>query len=547
MLIHSAGISLREMLALPSLKNVRLIAGASGLNNIVRSVNIMEVPDILDWTRAGELLLTTVYSIRDDSIAQSRLIPELANRNLAGLAIKPGRYIEKIPSVMIEQADKFNFPLLEIGQDVSFPDILNPILSEISNQQLAIIQRVDEVHLQLNRVVLEGGDMQDIAKVLVASLNNNLTIIQTFSHEAVVAHAEYDKEHKDIKKFIASNSRYGTGLGRGTVIIDGKETGYFRTAICVGKKWYGTISVLETNEPLSRCDEVTIERTAAVAALVLVNQLAVASVERRYYNEFLNEILVADLGEEKNLKGRAASLGIDLQVPHVVAAIWFHYKNDDREEEHQLIFQRIIQGVREKFPDIAVGFKLDSIIMLIPVPKNATDKDMDKIRETIKVIHEQFVVRFSRFFTKEYGYIGVGRAESGLAGIQNSYREALQACQMGRKIWPKEHICYYDALGVWRLLGNIQDKQELHSFINETLGKILLYDQEKGAELIKTLEVYFECNGKLKKVTEKMYVHYNTILYRLDRIQQITGRSLEDATVCLDFQLALKLLKIMND
>ena len=185
--------------------------------------------------------------------------------------------------------------------------------------------------------------------------------------------------------------------------------------------------------------------------------------------------------------------------------------------------------------------------MLIPIPKDATDKDLDKVRETIKVIHEQLVVRFSRFFTKEYGYIGVGRAESGLAGIQNSYREALQACQMGRKIWPKEHICYYDALGVWRLLGNIQDKQELHSFINETLGKILLYDQEKGAELIKTLEVYFECNGKLKKVTEKMYVHYNTILYRLDRIQQITGRSLEDATVCLDFQLALKLLKIMND
>ena len=79
------------------------------------------------------------------------------------------------------------------------------------------------------------------------------------------------------------------------------------------------------------------------------------------------------------------------------------------------------------------------------------------------------------------------------------------------------------------------------------LGKLLLYDQEKGAELVKTLEVYFECNGKLKKVTEKMYVHYNTILYRLDRIQQITGCSLEDSTACLNLQIALKLLQIAKE
>ncbi len=545
-MIHCAGVSLREMLTLPSLKRVRLVAGSGGLDKVVRSVNVMEVPDIINWTSEGELLLTAVYSIRDDATAQSRLIPELAARNLAGLAIKPGRYIEKIPNVMIEQADEFNFPLLEIPYDVSFPDLLTPILSEISNQQLAVIQRADEVHLQLNRVLLEGGDMQDIARVLVDSVNNNLAIIQTISNEAVIAPQEYDDNHRDIKKFITANSRYGVSMGRGQVVLDGKETGYFRTAICVGKKWYGTISVLETKEPLSRCDEVTIERTAAVAALVLVHHLAVAAVERRYYNEFLNEILIADSGEEQNLKGRARDLGIDLQHPHVVAVICFPHKTDEWDEERQLNSQRIIQGLREKFPDVAAGFKLDNVVILVPLPKSATAKDIEKVREKIKTILEQIVVRLNRLSKKEPGYIGVGRTGSGLAGIQNSYREAMQACQIGRKIWPQEHICYYDALGVWRLLGNIQDKQELQAFINETLGEIIKYDQEKGAELIKTLEVYFECNGKLKKVTEKMFVHYNTILYRLDRIQQITGISLDDATACLNLQLALKLLKIIK-
>lgn len=545
-MIHCAGISLREMLTLPSLKQVRLIAGAGGIDTLVRSVNIMEVPDIMEWTQEGELLLTTVYSIRNDPTAQSQLIPALASRKLAGLAIKPGRYIEKIPTVMIEQADKFNFPLLEIPYEVSFPDILNPILNQISNQQLAIIQRVDEVHLRLNRVVLEGGDMLDIAKALVDSLNNNLVIIQTVN-EAVVVSEEYDSNHRDIKKFIAANSRYGTGIGRGKILLDGKETGYFRTAICIGKKWYGTISVLETQAPLLRCDEVSVERATAVAALVLVNHLAVASVARRYYNEFFNELLIADPAEEKSLKGRARDLGIDIQNPHVVAVICFDHKTDDREEERQIIYQGIVQALRQNFPEVGIGFKLDSIVMFIPLAKNASDKDHGKIREQIKTIYRQILVRLNRISKQEHGYIGVGRTACGLVGFQNSYREAIQACQIGKKIWPKENICFYDSLGVWRLLGNIQDKQELHAFIDETLGKIIQYDQAKGAELLKTLEVYFECNGKLKKVTEKMFVHYNTILYRLERIEQITGKSLEDATACLNLQLALKLLKIIEE
>lgn len=513
-MIHCVGVSLRGMLMLPSLKRVRVIAGSGGLDKIVRSVNIMEVPDIIDRTKEGELLLTTVYSIRDDSTAQLRLIPELAARNLAGLAIKPGRYIEKISSGMIEQANEFNFSLLEIPYDSSFPDLINPILCEISNQQLAIIQHADKVHVQLNRVLLEGGNMQDVAKVLVAYVNNNLTIIQTVCNEAVVVPEEYESDHPDIKKFITANGRYGTGIGKGKVVLEGKKTGYFRTAISVGKKWYGTIAVLETKEPLSRCDEVTIERTAAVAVMVLVNQLAVTAVERRYYNEFLNEILIADPGQEQNLRGRARDLGIDLQQPYVVAITYFRQKKDEWDDEQQFIAQHIIQELRKKFPVVATGFRLDNIVMLVPWPKNATTKEIDKVLKRIKITLEQSVARLNRISQKEPGCIGVGRMGFGLSGIQSSYREAMQAFQIGRKVWPKEHICYYDSLGVWRLLGNIQDERELQLFIDETLGKIISYDQEKGAELLKTLEIYFECNGKLKKVTEKMFVHYNTILER---------------------------------
>lgn len=84
-MMQELGVPLREILNNPSLKNARLIAGAGGLDRIVKYVNVMEVPDILEWVKEGELLLTTVYAIRNDIGAQSRLIPELA-------AKKTGRF-----------------------------------------------------------------------------------------------------------------------------------------------------------------------------------------------------------------------------------------------------------------------------------------------------------------------------------------------------------------------------------------------------------------------------------------------------------------------
>jgi purine catabolism regulator len=86
----------------------------------------------------------------------------------------------------------------------------------------------------------------------------------------------------------------------------------------------------------------------------------------------------------------------------------------------------------------------------------------------------------------------------------------------------------------------------LRSFAKETVGPLIDYDKERGTELIKTLETYFECRGNLKQVAEKMYVHYNTVLYRLERIVQITNVNLDDAADNLNFQIGLKIIKILD-
>src|SRR5437764_7627898 len=135
------GVPLRDALNLPALDGARVLAGATGLGRTVRYVNVMEVPDILDWVKPDELLLTTTYPLRDDRAALAELVPRLAQKGLAGLAVKPARYIDEVPRPMLEAADQLSFPLLELPSRTALADIINAVLGLILNQQALRLAR----------------------------------------------------------------------------------------------------------------------------------------------------------------------------------------------------------------------------------------------------------------------------------------------------------------------------------------------------------------------------------------------------------------------
>src|SRR5688572_17615716 len=159
-------VTLAEILRLPLLEQARVVGGRGGLGRPVRAVNVMEVPDILDWVKPDELLLTTAYPLRDDPVALDALVPHLAQRGLAGIAIKPARYIETIPSAMIAAADRHDFPLIELPPDASFNEIIQAVLTVILNNQSALLERSAAIHDRFTNIVLSGGGLREIAEAL---------------------------------------------------------------------------------------------------------------------------------------------------------------------------------------------------------------------------------------------------------------------------------------------------------------------------------------------------------------------------------------------
>ncbi|WP_285768759.1 PucR family transcriptional regulator [Peribacillus sp. SI8-4] len=129
-------LTLEKALKLPALNQVEVIGGSQGLTRVINSISIMDHPDISRIKR-GELLLTTGYVFKDDPNAQINLVRELSKRGSAGLAIKIKRFLSTIPPGMVEEANKCNFPLLEIPYETPLSDLLFSFTYELVSKEKA--------------------------------------------------------------------------------------------------------------------------------------------------------------------------------------------------------------------------------------------------------------------------------------------------------------------------------------------------------------------------------------------------------------------------
>ena len=131
-------LTVQEAMELEVLKEAKLRAGHGGVNKKINWVNILEIMDELNVSRDGELLITTAFGLLDNPRLQRRLVPHLVENVKACLAIQTGYYLKSIPSVMLQQANAYNLPILELPREVTFANITKAILTRLINHQFQL-------------------------------------------------------------------------------------------------------------------------------------------------------------------------------------------------------------------------------------------------------------------------------------------------------------------------------------------------------------------------------------------------------------------------
>jgi DNA-binding PucR family transcriptional regulator len=253
-------------------------------------------------------------------------------------------------------------------------------------------------------------------------------------------------------------------------------------------------------------------------------QRAIVREQEGARREFLADLLYGAEASPEDILRRAHEFGYDLSLSYV-ALVGLGPSTDVRKETTVATAASSCAGVATADPIVLQ--KAEHTIALIPA-----DPLADPVTMPEKLVTE----------LEAEWYFGMGGPERGLEGIRRAYLEAREALEIGMAFNLDGPIYRFDDLLLYHFLRS--EPALLDRFVDQTLGPLIAYDEQRKGELIKTIEAYFNADGSVKMAGEVLFAHPHTITYRLKQAERLTGWSLRDPEHKLRLQLALRAFRL---
>jgi PucR family transcriptional regulator, purine catabolism regulatory protein len=529
-------VTIQEILQNPN-KIGELKAGQHGVYRIIRSVNVMDAPDIHNWLRSDQLLLTTGYVIKDDISAQKKLITDLAKLGCAGIAIKTKRFLKEIHPSVTELADQLDFPIIELPVDCHFSDVMDHVLSKILNSN-DNMQHTLHVHHQLRQLILNGSGISVIANKLEDLLHSGIIFLD--AKGVVIANSnriqkKYPAIIALIHPYIQTVSFHRKMLQTIDLDVNGKSFPIIVYPVFTRKMIRSYIILTEMSEDTVQRYLTILEQAATMLTFEQMKKEAVLENERTKQLDFFSSCLEKPFfSNDDILLGKTHGL-IDAAYTCIIAQL--PNKTIGRDLKN-LLRDQLEQHFLPSFPSSIVIEKKTEFILLIPFQHhNAHSKENFMAAKL-----EQCLAELSKWLESVQSFpfkIGVGGRYPLLADLPKSFREAQEALISGyqSKVTPK--IRYYKTKEVIELLRYIPQIKIEELYAN-TLGKFDILKGQDREETLQTLFVYLENNCNIAETAKQLYIHRNTVLYRLEKCEELLDYSLKNPEKNLLLRIMLR-------
>lgn len=534
------GLSVAELLDLPALAGTRVLAGSAGLDRRIERANVMEVPDITAWVKPRELLITAGYAIRDTPDVLPTLVAELDERQLSGLAIKLGRYLDEVPEAVLAEANRRDFPILALP-NISFDEVLTAVFTEVVDRQGALLAGSERLHRELLHLVAAGGTLADVTNRLATLADARILV--TSADGRVLAEAGTPAADDGLRRDAT-----------GRVHVEDLDYGFaaqpqhrIMVPVVAGRHDHGRLIATSTDRPLRPVDVHGIERAAIVVALSLSKQRELSAVEGKYQGDFLRDVLMGRAGDREQVLAHARGLGWDLDRPFVVVVAEHDEpaprfaRTGERPQPPQDRFANAWRSVvTAQDPAAAVVSLSTEVVALIGVQPGAPTDAASIAGGFVTAVSGDGGGGRLGFST------GVSRVVHDITDLRRAYHQARSAVRVGRWQHGGAALMEFDALGVQRLLSLVSDPGEIDSFIVDVLGE-LAGSTEEAEDLRHTLDALLAHNLNVAETARALHFHYNTLRYRITKLQRLVGPFVTDPHLRLDLAVALRAHRLRRD
>ena len=410
----------------------------------------------------------------------------------------------------------------------------------------AALARIDALHTALTQIVLEGGDLDRIAEEVARVLDVGVLVTSTDGRERAShlgdEHRELLREHALIdptgRLRIERVSDAGTAVGAG-------EMRSLRVA--AGGEDLARLVSFRAGSPISADDVHALERAAAVAALLITREEAITAVENKYQGDFLRDLFLRRAGDEQYVDEHTAAFGWDLRWPVVVLAAEIDPPAAGAEpvsgvqrrrwqERFSAAWRQVTGALGPGVP--CVDFSSE-VVTLLPV----ADGDDEPVAGHDAVRRVVTAVAGDKGGGRRPFSVGVSRVATSLDELPDAYGQARRAVEVGRRVNGGGSTTFFDQLGVHRLIALVPDTSELSAFTRDVLGPLALSTNE-AADLRETLQVLLDTNFNVAEAARLQFFHYNTMRYRVSKLERLLGPLSSDPHLRLDVAVALRVLEI---
>jgi purine catabolism regulator len=454
----------------------------------------------------------------------------------------------------IAEAKAYGIPVLHLPSGSRVRLVEKAIVSLLVDRKVQIERRGTQIYRQLTQISSRNEGMSELINTM-ARLTGKAVVIQdkrlrvlytsvqpqfvsywddieTFLRKVDNLPVEYQDRHRvtDVEDNVLMQSLPTPGLARLVAPVITNEVGR------------GYLSIIGRDNDLDDIDTLVAEHGAAACALEMAKQKAVSDTEKRLRGTFLDRLLIGDVSHQEAIR-QGERFDHDMTKAHIAIVLSWQTATGANAEKppSNRRLETIVNGVvnsqrakgivwqREREQEVLVFHATD--------PENPIDSSLKLAQALSQEIQRQY--------PQNKVAIGLGQPAREIGLWRSSYRDAVQALELAIRLHTDTPL-YIGDLGVYQLILSLNDREKLLAFTERTLGTLIEYDMRQHADLIKTLEAFFACHGNLSQTAEMLIVHRNTLLYRMNRINEIAQIDLNRPETRLALHLALTIRRLLT-
>ncbi len=453
-----------------------------------------------------------------------------------------------VSATALAESKSRDLPILALTGDVRIREVEKSIISLLVNRKGQIERRGTQIYRQLTQISSRNEGMDGLLAAMARLTKKTVIVhdkrLHPLSHKL---QAEFAGIWDDIEYFLKKQDNLPVELHdrHRAVEVDPPVlmqalpvSGVARLVAPIIAKSLGRgyLSIIGRESDLDEIDQLVCEHGAAACALEMAKQKAVNETEKRLRGTFLDRLLLGDVSLQEAIR-QGERFNHDMTQTHVAFVLSWRGENQPSLRRLETIVNAII--ARQQAAALVWMREREGEVVVF----HATDFE-DPIDHSL-ALSEAFSEEINRQYPLNRVAIGLGQVAREVNVWRSSYRDAVQAKELAERLQTDIPLFIGD-LGVYQLILSLSDRDKLADFCELTLGTLSEYDMRQNADLIRTLEAFFNCHGNLSQTAESLIVHRNTLLYRMNRINEIAGIDLNRPETRLALHLALTIRRLLT-